>query len=368
MAAAAALIAQLDGAVREESPERCAEVLHQVTTLFLSTPGRLDDPRLDLFDGVLMRLIDRVPTEALVALSERLCRIEAAPVQSLRRLSAHPTVEVAGPVLTHSRCLSESDLMAVAQSAGPAHVLAIAARSALQEALTDAMIRRDDPELRNALARNAGACFSEAGYAILVGKAARDESLTEWLGLRLDIPTRLFRELLEMASDVVRARFLTATRPIATKEARAESANPAPLSPEVAAQYRRACEEMTPINRAGRLNNQTVNRFAVRGEYTRVVAAISLLATVDLETVVPLIQSDRLYGLIVACKASRLNWDTTRMVIRHRPNCPLPTPGELERGREVFEALPLSAAQWTIRFGHDRIVAKQREFAAKASI
>ena len=111
-----------------------------------------------------------------------------------------------------------------------------------------------------------------------------------------------------------------------------------------------------------------MNRFAVRGEYTRVVAAISLLATVDLETVVPLIQSDRLYGLIVACKASRLNWDTTRMVIRHRPGCPLPTPGELERGLEVFEALPLSAAQWTIRFGHDRIVAKQREFAAKASI
>ena len=80
-------------------------------------------------------------------------------------------------------------------------------------------MRFGDVNVSNALARNAGAKFSECGYATLVGRAERDESLAEKLGLRLDIPGNLLRELLGKVADVVLARFLTAPRPVVRAEA-----------------------------------------------------------------------------------------------------------------------------------------------------
>ena len=49
------------------------------------------------------------------------------------------------------------------------------------------------------------------------GTGERDESLAVKLGLRLDLPGSLLRELLSKVADVVQARFLTAPRPIAKK-------------------------------------------------------------------------------------------------------------------------------------------------------
>jgi hypothetical protein len=46
------------------------------------------------------------------------------------------------------------------------------------------------------------------------------------------------------------------------------------------------------------------------------------------------------------------------MIIRNRPGCAPPTQRELDQAREVFDALLLSVAQWTVRFGADRIVPK----------
>ncbi len=89
----------------------------------------------------------------------------------------------------------------------------------------------------------------------------------------------------------------------------------------------------------------------MRGEYTHVVAALALKADVKVEAIEPLLEPDRVYGLIVACKAARLTWSTTTMIVRNRPNCPPSTDRELEQCVAVFESLLLSVAQWTIRFG-----------------
>jgi hypothetical protein len=50
-----------------------------------------------------------------------------------------------------------------------------------------------------------------------------------------------------------------------------------------------------------------------------------------------------------------LNWTTTLAVVRYRCGVQAIPPADIERRREAFEALPLSVAQRTIRFGsvHD---------------
>ena len=54
------------------------------------------------------------------------------------------------------------------------------------------------------------------------------------------------------------------------------------------------------------------------------------------------------------------------MIVRNRPNCPPATQRELDQCVAIYESLLLSVAQWTIRFGSDRILAKKNERAANA--
>jgi uncharacterized protein (DUF2336 family) len=354
------LFTELDGAVKDGLPKRDAQILRQVTDLFLSNVDRFRDSQIGALDSLLVPLIERTEATALVHLSEALSRIERAPSETIRKLAFHDDALVAAPVLRNSNRLSENDLVEIAKIRSRKHLLAICERETLNEALTDKLMRLGDISVSNALARNGGARFSECGYATLVGRAERDESLTEKLGLRLDTPAILLRELLAKATDIVKARFLTAPRPIMKETMRGSGRK---LAEQVSAirpkiDYKQAQSQVLALNRAGKLNDPSVNRFAAMGDYINLVAALSLLTDVNIEAIEPLIESDRLYGLIVACKAARLNWSTTRMIIHNRPHCPPATQQEYDQSQAVFETLLLSVSQWTVRFGADRIASK----------
>ena len=353
---------ELNGA-EEDGPEHDARIFGEVTDLFLSNVDRLGDSQIAAVDGVLAHLVERVEAATVIQLSEALSTIKRAPRQTIRKLAFHEQPQVAAPVLKSSNCLSEADLLEIVKSRGQQHLLAICGRKVLNEALTDALMRFGDVNVSNALAHNSGARFSECGYATLVGRAERDEGLAEKLGVRLDIPGSLLRELIGKVADVVRARFLTAPRPVVRDKTQNSAAATAAQSgaPRKAIDYTQVQSELVALNRTGKLNDSVVNRFAVRGEYTHVVAALALKADVKVEAIEPLLEPDRVYGLIVACKAARLSWSTTTMIVRNRPNCPPSTDRELEQCVAVFESLLLSVAQWTIRFGSDRILAKKNE-------
>ncbi len=350
------LRAELNGA-EKGGPEHDAEIFGQVTDLFLSSVDHLSESQINSVDGVLAGLIGRVEAALLVELSEELSAIERAPRQTVRALAFHDDPEVAAPVLRKSGCLSETDLLEIVNSGRQQHLLAICDRKALNEKLTDALMRLGDVNVSNALARNAGASFSDCGYATLVGRAERDESLAEKLGLRLDLPASLLRELLSKVANVVQARFLTAPRPLVKTKAEgsvAAAAERPVMRPKV--DYTAAQAELDALNRAGKLNDGAVNRFAVRCEYVYVVAALALKADVKPKVIELLLGSDRLYGLVVACKAARLSWSTTTMIVRNRPGCPPPTQRELDQCVAIHESLLLSVAQWTIRWGSDRLL------------
>ncbi|MCK1515454.1 DUF2336 domain-containing protein [Bradyrhizobium sp. 190] len=365
-AASSDLRKELNGA-EEDGPEHDARIFGEVTDLFLSNVGRLGDSQIAAVDGVLAHLIERVEATTVIQLSEALATIDRAPRQTIRKLAFHEQPLLAAPVLRSSNCVSEADLLEIVKSRSQQHLLAICDRKTLNEALTDALMRFGDVNVSNALARNAGARFSECGYATLVGRAERDEGLAEKLGVRLDIPGSLLRELIGKVADVVRARFLTAQRPVARGKGSAAAAGQSSAARK-AIDYTQAQSEVVALNRTGKLNDSIVNRFAVRGEYTHVVAALALKADVKVEAIEPLLEPDRVYGLIVACKAARLTWSTTTMIVRNRPGCPPSTDRELEQCVAVFESLLLSVAQWTIRFGSDRILAKKNERATTVKL
>lgn len=350
-APSAALIAELDEAVDGRSPERRADILRQVTSLFLSDAHRLSESQIGVFDDVLIRLIERADTSTLVLLSNDLCQASSAPRKAIRKLAFHQDASVAAPVLKRSNRLSDDDLVEIANTCGQQHLLAISGRQTIHESLSDPLVKRGEVAVHHGLVQNLGVRFSEAGCAALVEKAKRDCQLAEKLVRRSDIPPGLRRELVAKVDDA-RMRYLQTVPPamrekiqatIATTAKQIEDRVPQPIHKEAQA-------KIAEMSRKGRLNDSTVNRFAVGREYENVMAALSFLAEVPIEVIAPLIKGAEIDALIVACKAARLNWSTTSMIVLNRPGCAAVTKQELEAGKAVFDALSLSVAQRTIRF------------------
>lgn len=364
ISASTALFSELEAAVNGGSSERRVNILRQVTDLFLSDADRLNASQIDVFDDVLMKLIERVEARALAQLSTRLAVVAAGPKQSIHQLAFHEDASVAVPVLEKSNCLSDGDLIEIASCRGQQHLMAISVRKTLNEAVSDVLIERGDSNVVQSLAQNSGARFSATGYSWLVDRAGSNEGLAEKLGLRLDIPVGLLRDLLAKASDAVRARLLKAAPPEMLERIRSaidsvvEEIRGKPARP---IDYTAAEAAVLALNRAGNLNDHAVNRFAIDENFKNVTAALSLLSAVGIDAIEPLLRNGRLEGLIVACKAARLSWSTTNMIIRNRPDCAAPTKLELQQGKEVFDTLSLSAAQRTIRFWSARESGKKGE-------
>lgn len=359
------IIAEVEGAVRGGSPARRVEMLRQVAGLFLSDAARLNERQVGIFDEVMLCLLEQVEAHSLAQLSMLLADAASAPRQVTRRLACHEEASVAAPVLQHSPTLPEADLIEIAGYATQKHLVAIAGRGSLGTALTDALLMRADTKACRTLAANPGARFSEPGYATLAARAERDDAIAESLARRPDTPAVVLDHLLGRVTKPVRDRLL-ALAPAPARPAMLASIQrieaEARSRPRPAVDYSEAKSMVLTLNKEGKLADSAVNRFAVHQEQKKLVAALSLLATVEIETVEPLIAEADGYGLMIACRASRLNWNTAQAVLSHRKNAPRLTPHEIACRRDAFEALPLSIAQWTIRFG------SPAEYAAKLGL
>lgn len=347
----AALMVDPGGTNKRRSPERWSEILGQLTTLFLIDAGRFTDAQIALFDAVFLQLVVPAGTPALGLLSDKLSGISAAPPDTIRRLALHDDISVAGPILRRSNHLTDRNLLEIAKLRGEGHSLEIASRQTVSTSLSDELVARGELSILSRLALNLGVKFSQDGCLRLVAKARQDRALAELVARRSDIPTALRRELAAQVTDH-RTRILQAVPSSVQSKIQAAVATTAErvaLPALTHADYSAATTKMVELSRKGRLNDRSVNGFAVQREYVDVVAAVSLLSGASVEVIAPLLHTADLDGLIVACKAARLNWSTATMILLHRPGSPTISDKEIEQAKAIFDSLSISVAQRTIR-------------------
>ncbi|MCK1475049.1 hypothetical protein ACVWZZ_006696 [Bradyrhizobium sp. LM6.10] len=359
---AADVIVELDATIAGSSSERCVRMLRRIVELLVAENSRLQEPHVGLLDDVLVRLIARIAPATLVELSTALADLRAAPRTTLRRLASCADAAIAVPVLRQSPALSPRDLMEIAASSSESHLLAIADRREIENALTDVLLQRGSSKVCLALIGNPAAGFSEVGYSILIGKAEQDDEITKALALRPGTPDMVIRALLSASP---RAATVTNTdaRPSAFSGATTSSEMPVTVNRPWDAEYAAARPEIVSLNRAGKLNDSTVNRFAIRSETANLYTALSVLSGAPVEVVELVMAESDCEGLVMACRASRLNWQTTLAILNNRG--PRPSFGERERAQELFEKLHLSTSQWSVRWGEisasaDHCTAKSR--------
>jgi len=347
------LIGELEEAIKNGSSEKRVETLRRVTDLFLNDADRLNETQIDLFDDVLCHLIKRIETKALVELSGHLAPVDNSPIEVIRQLARNDQIAVAGPVLTKSARLTTGDLVEIAGTKSQQHLLAISGRSALEEAVTDVLIDRGDREVTHRLARNAGARFSETGFTTLVHNAESDESLAEKLGLRIDIPLRLLRDLLLKATDAVRARLL-ALAPSETKDevqrVLAKISNEVTREATAVRDYTKAQQGILQMKKEGRLDEAALLEFADRRLYEQMVAAISMLSSASVDLIAALMKAARSSGLLVPCKAAGLKWPTVAAILRARFSHHNISEADLAQAKDDYLRLSQASAQRVLRF------------------
>jgi hypothetical protein len=101
-------------------------LLRVLTDLYLQKPAHPpDDERY--YTELALRLIGSTDMPARAAVAERLAPYPAAPRAVVLRL-ARDVIDVAGPILRHSPCLTPADLEVVMVECGDAHAAIVAAR------------------------------------------------------------------------------------------------------------------------------------------------------------------------------------------------------------------------------------------------
>lgn len=351
-----AVITELESALQSGSPGRRTEVLRRITDLFTAGSQQLSDQQIGLFDDVLNCLVEHIETQALSELSTRLAPIAKAPPRVVRQLASNDAIEIAGPILTNSERLSDEDLIEIVRTKGHGHQLRIAGRSHLNEAVTEVLIDRGNSDVVNTVAGNEGARFSDVGFTKLVVLASGDDRLAETVAGRADVPPRLFRDLLEHASETVRQRLLTAAS-AENRERLKKILND--ISGQLgsgltAKHYAEAQQLVAAFARDTATLKAKLLDFAVGRRLDEVVAILTALSAVRIELVDRLFYSGEVFGMMVLCKLTSLDWNTAFAVLMARPNKKDAAPGDMQQLEEDYRALSPQMAQRMLRFWQSR--------------
>jgi uncharacterized protein (DUF2336 family) len=365
------LLADIEATFATGSVDRQAEILRRVTDLFLASASQYSDDQSTLFDGVILRLAEKIETKARAELANRLAPIANAPTETVRNLARDRSIEVAGPILTQSSRLTDDDLLSIAQQSGhedgqansqesnQAHLLAISKRATLSENVSYELVTRGNRDVLLSVSQNDGANFSDAGYGKLIDRTINDEVLAICVGMRKDIPRKHFHTLISKASQVVFEK-LAASNPSAVAEVQQVLAGitgqPVDVKQTGKGSYSEAEARFESLRCSGKSADSIVQALAEGGKFIDTVAALSLLSGAPRDFVEN-VMSDRRgsndFALLLA-KAAGLAWPATKQIcIMRRGPGGLP-PLAIEAARKSFASLTAETAQRVISFYNER--------------
>jgi uncharacterized protein (DUF2336 family) len=361
MTAELSFMKDIENAIAGASTSRRGEMARKVADLFVSRSDEFSADDLSVFDDVIVRLTAEIEEHARALLSRRLAPIRNAPPRIIRLLALDDDIEVAGPVLAQSAQLTDHMLIEIAKTKGQAHMLAIAQRGSLSEAVTDVLVELGDREVVLNAVDNYGANFSDHGFTVLVSRSEGDDLLAEMVGSRPEIPSPLLTALVAKASLAVRAK-LEVSHPrakAAVHRAVAEAAGR--IEAQVAStslDYTAAMKAVESLRQSGQLNESALASFAKTGAYPETIATLATMCNLPLQYVEQAMGRDRSEALMVIAKAVNLSWATAQEILLLRAEKGVILRSEIVQRLARFERLQSTTAQEIVRVLRSRTQAK----------
>jgi len=363
------IIDEIEDALSMQPAGKRDEALLRITDLFAAGASHYTEEHIGVFDDVLGRLTATIEADARAKIARRLAPIANAPAKVSRKLAADADIAVAEPLLRLSERLDDHDLLSAANKHGQQHMLAIAQRRALSEAVTEVLVVRGDREVVRSVAKNEGARFSNAGFRALVARSSGDEELATHVGSRRDLPRQHLLKLIEAASSSVRQK-LAAAAPDTTAtvhEVIAEiDVGLRAATRRASTDYARARAEVEAMHGAGLLDEGQVCTFADMGQFEHTAVALSLLAEVTIDVVERAMLDDNPDMAVILAKVADFSWSTTHCILVRASGRAM-SPQDLDRAFSGFSRLKSATARSIIAFHDARRRASHNGAAIKAA-
>ncbi len=359
MTAQPSLITELEDAIACGSPRRRAEILLQVTNLFVRGSSQFSDDEISLFDDVITRLAAEIEVSVRALLAHRLAPLPRAPINITQVLASDDDIRVAGPILVQSERLDAATLIANARAKSQEHLLALSRRKFLSEELTDVLVERGSREVVLSTAKNPGARFSKIGFSLLVNRSHGDDLLATCIGSRPDVPRDVFLALLKTASETVRAKLIDEHPQFAHEIDRAVTTVTDQFRNEAMARsvdYTAAQELVQSLSDSGQLTDATVRAFAESRAFERTVAAIAHICDVPVEIAEGAFLKDQSETIMILAKAAKLSWSTAKALLLLRARQRGFSTSQVEQQMASFDRLSLHSAKQIIEFYKSRRV------------
>jgi hypothetical protein len=104
------------------------------------------------------------------------------------------------------------------------------------------------------------------------------------------------------------------------------------------------------LNRRGKLTEAALVEFIKEQKYEEMTATLALFCGAKSSLIERLLKNIRHDGLIVACKAGKLNWPTVELILQSRFAHHSISDQELRNAKDAFLELSREAAQRSMRF------------------
>ena len=353
MGAPLTFLEEVEGTIAQSNDLRRAAMLRHLTDLYLVGGESYSEDEIAVIDDVFMRLVATIEESSRALLAIRLAPLAKAPPRIVRQLACDDAIDVASPVLTHSVRVDIETLVECARSKSQDHLLAISRRKILPETVTDVLVERGDQNVLMSVVKNPGARFSDRGFGRLVARAKGDNELAEHVGRRSDLPLRLFQQLIDAASEVVRNR-LTAEKthpaPAISKTVDAVAARIETEALTRTPEYATAQVLAESLDQAGLLNAAKLDEFAVVGRFEEIVAALAVMAKMPGEVVERLVNDTRAESLLVLARAIDLPWETTRSILMLAGRRYRRSPADIGKCIAAFQRLNPATARQILEF------------------
>ncbi len=353
----ASIIDELINAVESGGTRQRQKILQRITDLFVAGSRSYSHEQVALFDDVLQQLSADIETKARARLAHRMAVLKDAPPRLIRKLAFDDEISVAAPVLVCSGQLTDDDLVENARTKSQKHLLAIAQRLKLSEAVTDVLVERGDRDVVRKVAGNHGARFSLAGYEKLTTRARYDRRLTLALAERTDIPRQYFLKLLECASASVREK-LEATNPEMAEDIRKsidDVATAMQQEARAASREYKAAERKARRFKAHPVTEGNVHAPARAQEFEKVVIALARLGRFPVDVVERTLLDEGVDMVLILARAADCSWATVKELLQMQAAGRRMTPNDLSEAFDRYNRFSPQIARSIFEYQRQRM-------------
>lgn len=273
--------------------------------------------------------------------------MDTAPRRLICRL-AIDDIAVAKPVLTHSKVLTDDDLVQIAKSRGQLHLHAISMRQRLTAPVTDVIVQHGEAPVLIEVAKNNDAKFSGTGLQTLAEKARSDGELLTALGARRDLPPDFMAEIKQRVMEKIKAE-------MAGEYTESDIVDLGTLVEKCAENLdidsiKHTNDDLQEQVQKDAFSERDLVALATAKRMTETVHALSLLTGLDDRMVSHCMFKADIAALGIICKANGFQSSTYLTLVQTRMGPSGLTARDVARAMREYDTLSVQNAMRTLRF------------------